>query len=231
MNKRISKYGVAGVLAASLVLAGCGGSSEQATEAASEETAAVAVEVEAPVAEEVESDVVEEGGEIEVDEGLFSTEVRLPLSLFTMGGDESAKPPTQEEIQASLDKEGRNIQATVNDDGTVTYRMSRGEFDRFKADLKAGVDESIQEAINEESNIYKSVTYNDDMSEFEVVVDRNALENSFSFFGFGLLFSAGFYQAFTGVDEGKRFVLINYVDEKTGKVFDTYDSREMQEGN
>lgn len=231
MNKRISRYGVAGLLTASLVLAGCGGSSEQAADTVPEETAAASVEVEAPVAEEVESQVVDEGGDIEVDEGLFSTEVRLPLSLFTLFADESAKPPTQEEIQASVDKEGRDIEVTVNDDETVTYRMSRREFDRFKADLKAGVDESIQDAINEESDIYKSVTYTDDMSEFDVVVDRKALEDGFSFVGFGLLISGGFYQAFTGVDESKRSILIKYIDEKTGEVFDTYDSRELQEGN
>lgn len=226
---RISTFGAAGLLAVSLILAGCGGSGEQATDALPDETAAV--EVETPDAEEAESDTEEAGEDIEVDEGLLSTEVRIPLSLFTLGADDSAEPPTQEEIQASLDEEGRNIQATVNDDGTVTYRMSRGEFNRFKTELKSAVDESIQQAINEEANIYKSVTYSDDMSEFEVVVDRSALENSFSFFGFQLLFSAGYFQAFTGVDESKRFVLINYVDEKTGEVFDTYDSRELQEGN
>jgi hypothetical protein len=52
-----------------------------------------------------------------------------------------------------------------------------------------------------------------------------------SFFGLSLLFSAGFYQAFTGVQEGDGFVLINYIDEKTGEVFDTYDSRTDEDLN
>ncbi len=231
MNSRMSKFGLAGLLSASLLLAGCGGSSEQVSEAAPAEADSTSAEVEAQVVEEVESQPSEESGDIEVDEGLFSTEVTLPLSLFTFGQDESATPPSQEELQASLDEEGRNIQATVNENGTVTYRMSRSEYNKFKADLKASIDESIQTALDEEANIYKSVTYDNDLREFEVTVDRKALESAFSFFGFGLLVTAGFYQAFTGVQEGDRFVLINYVDEKTGEVFDTYDSRTLQDQN
>jgi len=163
---------------------------------------------------------------IEVDEGLLSTEIRLPLDLFTAGTEGNVTPPTEAELQASLDAEGYDIDATINSDNTVTYRMSRREYDRFKKDLKEGVDKSIQEAINNESNIYKSITYSDDLRQFKVTVNRTELENSFSFFAFSIVISAGFYQAFTGVSENDRYVIIDYVDERTNAIFDTYDSRE-----
>jgi len=163
---------------------------------------------------------------IEVDEGLLSTEIRLPLDLFTAGTEGNVTPPTEAELQASLDAEGYDIDATINSDNTVTYRMSRREYDRFKKDLKEGVDKSIQEAINNESNIYKSITYSDDLRQFKVTVNRTELENSFSFFAFSIVISAGFYQAFTGVSENDRYVIIDYVDERTNAIFDSYDSRE-----
>lgn len=225
MNRNVTKLGVIGLMAASLVLTGCSGSSDETAEATSAEVGTDNTDSATPEPEEGDGDVTENSGEIAVDEGLLSTEVRLPRDLFTMGSENPDELPTQEELQASIDEEGRDIEVSINDDGTVSYRMSRNEFNRFKDDLKASVDETIQTSINEESNIYKSVTYTDDLKEFEVVVDRKTYENSMSFLGFGLLLSSGFYQAFTGVDESDVFIIINYKDEKTGEVFDTYDSR------
>lgn len=230
MNKRLASLVIACALSASISLTGCGGSAEQNSEVAPGTGSPGQSSSAATPAEGGASESAAEG-DIEVDEGLLSTEVRLPMSLFMFGKDESAKPPTQEELQAAVDKEGRDIEVTVNDDQTVTYRMSRGEYDRFKDELKKSMDTSIQETINKEANIYKSVTYNDDMSEFEIVVDRKALEDSWSFAGLGFLITAGFYQAFLGLDESERFVILNYVDEKTGEVFDTVDSRTLDEEN
>jgi hypothetical protein len=225
MNGNVVKLGVIGLMGASLVLTGCSGSSDEVAEATSSEVGTDNTDSATVEPEEGDGDVTENSGEIAVDEGLLSTEVRLPRDLFTMGSENPDELPTQEELQASIDEEGRDIEVSINDDGTVSYRMSRNEFNRFKDDLKASVDETIQTSINEESNIYKSVTYTDDLKEFEVVVDRKTYENSMSFLGFGLLLSSGFYQAFTGVDESDVFIIINYKDEKTGEVFDTYDSR------
>jgi hypothetical protein len=167
-------------------------------------------------------------GDIEVDEGLLSTEIRLPLDLFTSGTEGEVTTPTESELQASVDADGYDIDVKVNSDNTVTYRMSRREYDRFKNNLKQSVDESIQEAINNESNVYKSVTYSDDLREFKVLVDRAEYENSFSFFSFSILITASFYQAFSGVESSDRFVVINYIDENTNEIFDTYDSREEE---
>lgn len=231
MYRNVTKLGVIGLMTASLVLTGCSGSSDETAEATSAEVGTATPESATPEGEGGDLDVLEGSDEIAVDEGFLSTEVRLPRDLFTMGSENPDEFPTQEELQASMDEDGRDIEVTVNDDGTVSYRMSRNEFNQFKDDLKTGVDESIQESINGESNIYKSVTYTDDLKEFEVVVDRKAFKNSMSFLGFSLLISAGFYQAFTGVQEGDGYVLINYIDEETGEVFDTYDSRTDEDMN
>ena len=169
-------------------------------------------------------------GDIEVDEGLLSTEVRLPLDLFTAGSEGEVATPTEEELQTAVNEDGFDIDVTINNDNTVTYRMSRAEYGRFKKRLKEGLDEGIEDAINSESTVFKSVTYSDDLREFKVVVNRTEFENSLSAFGFGfgILISATFYQAFMGVEESDRYVVISYLDEQTNEVFDTYDSREVE---
>ena len=176
---------------------------------------------------DVANDDSESSDEIEVDEGLLTTEIRIPLCLFADGTDcDDILKITEEELQADIDADGFDIDVTLNSDNTVSYRMSRGEYDRYMKKLKSGVDEAIQETINTESNIYKSVTYSDDLREFKAIVNRSEYENSFSMFGFGILIFAGFYQAFAGQDESDRYVIIRYIDEQTKKEFDTYDSRE-----
>lgn len=214
--RKVNIWGIGSVVSA-LIVVGCGRAADQESSPQSDES---------PASEVAETTVEEGSSEIEVDEGLLSTEIRLPLDLFTAGTEGNVAPPTEEELRASFEEDGYDIDVTINDDNTVTYRMSRGEYDRFKKDLKKGVDDSIQEAINNEATIYKAVTYSDDLREFKVTVNRAQLENSFSFFAFSILISASLYQAFIGIGENDRYVIIDYIDERTNAVFDTYDSRE-----
>lgn len=167
----------------------------------------------------------ESSDEIEVDKGLLSVEIRLPLCTFADGTDCDVAKITEEELQASVDEDDFDIDVTINSDNTVSYRMSRGEYDRFMKKLKGDVDKAIQETINTEANIYKSVTYSDDLREFKAVVNRSEYENSFSLFNFGITIFAGLYQSFAGQGESNSYVMIRYVDEQTNEEFDTYDSR------
>ena len=215
---KTSRKLIAPFLVGILVASGCGSNSLQ-TDGANSGVDSADVET---------ASSNEESGDITVDEGLLSTEIRLPLDLFTSGTEGEINTPTESELQASVDADGYDIDVTVNSDNTVTYRMSRREYDRFKNSLKQGVDESIQEAINSEANVYKSVTYSDDLREFKVIVNRVEYENSFSFFAFSILITASFYQALSGVENSDRFVVIKYIDDKTNEVFDTYDSREEE---
>jgi len=222
-------------LAAALVLAGCGSSSDDsgADEASQQEETTTepqeddsdedsATATESPEASEPTS---VDSGDIEVDRGLLSVEVTLPADFISVG---SETPPTEEELKEAIAEDGSNMEVTLNDDGSATYRMSRGEYNRILDDLRASVDESVQEVIDEEPNIYESVTYSNDLKEFDVVVDREAYESSMSFLSLTLLFQGAFYQAFAGVPENERFVIIRTTDAATGEVFDTYDSREEE---
>jgi hypothetical protein len=56
-------------------------------------------------------------------------------------------------------------------------------------------------------------------------VDKAAFEADFfaTWIGFSLGLSGLFYQVFAGVDTGKQKVLISFIDDATGQVFDTQE--------
>jgi hypothetical protein len=89
--------------------------------------------------------------------------------------------------------------------------------------MKDGIDETIDEAIAENPDLFRKVTYNSSVSRFTVTVNQSAFEASFEapFIGFGLGLGGLFYQIFDGVPKDKQEVIIDFVDEESGAVFDT----------
>lgn len=214
INRRTSTALVAVGLTSCLVLAGCSSSnSDSSNNDAADETAAEST------SGQDSSDDDSDG--IAVDKGLLSVEVTLPASLVSLG---SETPPTEEELKQAIAEDGSKMKVTLNDDGSATYKMSKREHKKILDEQRQSTIELIDKGIEEEPDIYQSVTFSDDLREFDVVVDRQALENSMSFFGFTLVLTGSMYQAFAGQNE--QYVIINYTDGSTGEVFSTYDSRD-----
>lgn len=66
------------------------------------------------------------------------------------------------------------------------------------------------------------VTYNKNLTKFQVVVDCEAFENSFDAFSIlGTSFYSLFYQVFEGVEHANLKTMIDYVDVNTDVVYDT----------
>ncbi len=153
---------------------------------------------------------------IAVDETLTTAAITIPASIMQMG-----EGVTQKDVDASVAKSGFDS-GVLNDDGSVTYTMTQAKHREILDEYAASVDSSIADSIKSEKSI-KEVTHNDSFTEFTVTVDRAAYEDSISaqFVGFGLALTASMYQAFDGVGEGGYKVTLNFVDESTGKTFDT----------
>lgn len=217
------------VCCGALLFAGCGSDDVSSAEA-SASAPATAPESAAPElagealqapAEEMTEAELEALGEIEVDQGLLSVTITLPK--------EFAADITQADIDKSI-ADGEIREGQLNEDGTVTYVMSKSQHDAALEDFRASVDELVAEENTTNPGLYEEVTYSDDMTQFTIVVaDRKKYEQSMSMMSLSLLLGAGFYQIFYGVPEEDRKVIIEYVDGKTGDVFDTFDSREEWE--
>jgi hypothetical protein len=149
---------------------------------------------------------------VEVDEGLFDVEVTVPASFF--------EEETEAEMQARAEESGFTS-AKLNDDGSITYQMSKRVYEKVLSDFKTSLNETIQQTVDEQPGIFKSVSYNAKVTEFEVVVDRGAFESDFAaaFVGFSFGIGGMYYQVFDGVAEDQRKVLITYIDESTGEEF------------
>ncbi|MBG9451283.1 hypothetical protein ABE67_18800 [Cytobacillus firmus] len=153
----------------------------------------------------------EESEAVEVDKGLLNVEITLPASMFE-GEDADSSI-------AEAEKEG--IKVTKNDDGSVTYKMSKAKHKEMMKEMQTELEKTVADTKNgEDYPSVKEVTNNKDFSEFTLEVDREAYENSFDEFAvFGLGLSGMFYQLFNGVDPEDYEVKISVKDTATGEVF------------
>lgn len=147
-----------------------------------------------------------------VDKGLFNVEVTIPASMFE-GEDVSS---------AITEAEAEGIKATKNDDGSVTYKMSKAKHKEMMAEMKQSITDSIEEikASGDFVSI-KDITFNDSFTEFTMIVEKAAYENSMDGFAtFAIGIGGMMYQLYDGVDPDENRVKINIKDEETNEVFD-----------
>ena len=156
----------------------------------------------------------ETGGAVGVDKGLLNVEVTVPASFLEGEDIDSVIAQAKEDGIKDVKK---------NDDGSVTYKMTKAQHKEMMQEMKASVTGYVDELINDEDFAsIKDVEYNKDFSKFTVTVDKEAFENSFDgFAAMGLAMSGMFYQVYDGVDTEKLNVTIDTVDQSTGEVFGT----------
>lgn len=149
---------------------------------------------------------------VEVDKGLLNVEVTLPASMFE-----------GEDVDASITEvEQEGVQATKNEDGSVTYKMSKSKHKEMMQELESGIIESVEDMKNNTDFVsIQEITYNKSFSEFTMVVDKEAYENSMDAFAiFGLGLSGMYYQLFNGAGEEDYRVKIIVKDQATDEVFE-----------
>ncbi|MCM3584849.1 hypothetical protein M3182_03700 [Mesobacillus maritimus] len=155
----------------------------------------------------------ENSEEIEVDKGLLNVEITLPATFFE----------DEEDLNKTIaDAEKDGIEATKNKDGSLTYKMSKKKHKEMLQEMKTEMVSTIDEMKNgEDYPSIKDITYNDSFSDFTMIVDKEAFENSFDAFAtFGLGLSGMYYQLFSGVDPEDYEVKITVEDAATKETID-----------
>lgn len=150
---------------------------------------------------------------VEVDKKLFNVEVTLPASMF--------EGQTLEEIKAEAKKNDIK-KVTENEDGSITYKMSKSVHKEMMKEISTSIKETVEETKNSEDFVsIKDITHNDSFTEFTMVVDKEAYENSMDGFAtLSLGMSGMLYQMYDGVSEDDYSVTIKIQDEASGEVFD-----------
>jgi len=154
-----------------------------------------------------------ESEDFEVDKGLLNVEITMPAS-FVEG----------EDIDATIkEAEEEGIEVTKNDDGSLTYKMSKSEHKKMMKDIKTNAEKSLDEIKTDGTfPSVKDITYNNSFSKFTLSVDKAAYEDSmdaWSVIGIGI--TGMMYNLFNGEDMDKMKINIDVKDEATGEVFDT----------
>lgn len=155
----------------------------------------------------------EDSEEFAVDKGLLNVENTMPAS-FVEGQD----------MESTIkEAEAEGIEVTKNEDGSLTYKMSKSEHKQMMKDLKKKAEESLEEIKTDGTfPSVKDIDYNKSFSKFTMTVDKAAYENSmdaWSVIGIGI--TGMMYNLFNGEDMDKMKINIDLKDEATGEVFDT----------
>lgn len=92
---------------------------------------------------------------------------------------------------------------TANPDGSTTYTLDKKQQKKWKKELKSNFDDYIKEILDDDTNYpnVENITYNDDMTEFEINLTSSDLAPSEYFIGFLPLFTAPAYQQINGIAE------------------------------
>lgn len=151
------------------------------------------------------------GQGVEVDKNLLSVEITIP----------SDQIESVDETLANAEEKG--YQTIANEDGSITYKLTKAQHNELMEELKQSFQKSIDELVS--SGDYpslKKITFNDDYTKAEVVVDYDAYTNSLDMFSMLAIGMIGpMYQYYNGVEESNVNTEVSLIDEASGEVKDT----------
>lgn len=199
------KYLLGLFIVLSLIVAGCGGSGEKKES------------VKGNNSENVQKKDKTSEENIKVDKKQLDAEITLPTFL-TQGAD-------PELLSTALDegaKEQGIKEVVVNEDGSVTYIMSRESQEEAVEEMGEAITDMITALVDDnELGSIKEIKVNKTFDKYQVIVDREQFEKSLESIGvFSLAMTATFYHIFDGASEGEYEIVVEYVDSKTNQVFD-----------
>ena len=94
-------------------------------------------------------------------------------------------------------------EAVVNEDGSTTYTLTKKQQKEWKKAVKSNFDDYIKDILDDDTNYpnVEDITYNNDMTEFEIDLATTNIAQSELFIGYIALFTAPVYQQVNGVEE------------------------------
>lgn len=165
------------------------------------------------------------GSTLSAEKNLFSVEVTIPASLIK---EESGSTELTEEA-----KENGVKDVTRNADGSITMKMTKDAHKKMLDSLKASIDKSISETLadKEKCPSFDSITYNDDVTVFDIKVDSASFNKIESIQALAYYFMGNIYQALNAVPENELKTVVNFTDKDSGEIIESGDSTKMAESS
>lgn len=162
----------------------------------------------------VEESKSEDSSAIKVDERLLDVQVTLAASFF--------EDETEEEIIAGA-KENGYKDCVINEDGSVTYTMSKKKHAEVLDELKTNFDELIAGCLEGDDEVasFVDIQHNDDYSKIDIYVDREQYTIWDKLYAMTFYLAGAYYQAFSGAPSDDIDVIVDFIDNETKEVIDT----------
>lgn len=160
----------------------------------------------------------------EVDEGLLLTGITFPASLY--------EGMTEEEIK-EIAKENGYLSCDIAEDGSVTNVMTKSKQKELADGLKDSMETMVEELINGKDKIesFQKIEYDENMTEFNVYVDREKYSGWDSIAYMGFYYIGGIYQIFVGIPSEETNVVVNTIDFQTNEIIESNSSKKFSEEN
>lgn len=163
---------------------------------------------------ENQNDTTKNSESLKVDKNLLDVTITLPASMFE-----------GEDVNASAEKmkEEGCKEATVNEDGSITVKVSKSKHKEMMEEMRASMIEYLEEMkTSEDFKSIKDVTYNEDFTKFTLEVIQDEYEGSFdSFSAMGIGMMSSMYHIYNGVLAEKVKVTIDIKNFETDEIFNT----------
>lgn len=155
-------------------------------------------------------------GSVQTDSGLFTVSMTLPTEL--VGEDVS-----QESLNQGAPE--KYVSATLNEDGSVTYVLTKRQHKEMMDAMVTSMDEALQEMASSTDYQFREIRHNEDFTHFDVYLEAEELGFNETIAMLALYIYGGMYGIFIG--KTPEHVTVSCYD-KDSNLIDTYDSADME---
>lgn len=181
------------MLTAAMIFSLCScGSEAPAAEKPSADAEEAAAEV--PAAAETAANENDGWAKLKALDKVFSEDGK-EYTLVTMPA-EFSEGATQEILDSSAGV--TYTSAVLNDDGSVTYRLTEKQFEDMFSGMKQLIDEGLQELVDNEEYAFTNIEHNADYTLYDVSLSTDEIGMNESFMTLAFYMYSGLYSVFTG---------------------------------
>ena len=148
---------------------------------------------------------------LEAEKWLQDVEIQVPVQFVSV----------QERYNVQNDMHEKDVKsAALNDDGSITYRMTKASYDQKLIKMKSEVEAILANLIeSDEFPNVQHITYDESFSKFEITVLRDKYESGFeSFAVFNVIVKAVYYQMFKDASSVSE-VEIHFIDANNDETY------------
>lgn len=155
---------------------------------------------------------------IEVDENLLTVELTIPADYVS--------ETTQEELD-TIAKENDFKSITLNEDGSATYVMTKGQHKKMMSEMENELNTALSEMIgSEDYPNFTNIKANSDFTEFTITTTSAELDYNESFSTIVFYMYGGMYNAFNGTTVDN--IHVDFVNADSGEIISSADSSEAE---